>query len=95
MGSAENIERVVEIVAAEIERNACAVVLSAMQGATDALIDVARAAERGDDSFRAKIKELEAKHETCARRLLGARLDAPPCKRLHSASFSAPPRGLR
>ena len=71
VGSAENIEKVVEIVRKSIETDTCAVVLSAMQGTTDGLIDVARTAERGDDSFRPKLREIEAKHQKAARALLG------------------------
>src|SRR5215204_4723768 len=71
VGSAENIEKVVGIVARAVEKDSCAVVLSAMQGTTDALIDVAKTAERGDDGFRAKIREIEAKHQSAARTLLG------------------------
>jgi aspartokinase/homoserine dehydrogenase 1 len=71
VGSAENIEKVVEIVGKAIEADVCAVVLSAMQGTTDGLIDVAKTAERGDDGFRAKIKEIETKHQAAARALLG------------------------
>ncbi len=71
VGSAEAIEKVVEIVTNSIKEDSCAVVLSAMQSATDALIDIAKTAERGDDGFRAKIREIETKHQTTARKLLG------------------------
>ena len=71
VGSAESIEKVIEIVTKTIEKDSCAVVLSAMQGATDALIDIAKTAERGDDGFRAKIREIETKHRTTVRKLLG------------------------
>ncbi len=71
VGSAENIERVVDIIAAAIKKDDCAVVLSAMQGTTDGLIDAAKTAERGEDDFRAKIREIESKHQTAARALLG------------------------
>jgi bifunctional aspartokinase / homoserine dehydrogenase 1 len=36
VGNAENIEKVVEIIKNAIEKDSCAVVLSAMQGTTDA-----------------------------------------------------------
>jgi len=71
VGSAENIEKVVEIVGKAIETDDCAVVLSAMQGTTDGLIDVAKTAESGDDGFRSKIREIESKHKTATRQLLG------------------------
>jgi bifunctional aspartokinase / homoserine dehydrogenase 1 len=35
------------------------------------LIDVAKTAERGDDGFRAKIREIETKHQATVRKLLG------------------------
>lgn len=71
VGNAENIEKVVEIVKNSIKEDSCAVVLSAMQGTTDGLIDVAKTAEKGDDTFRLKIRDLEAKHVSTARTLLG------------------------
>ncbi|HQU82606.1 MAG TPA: bifunctional aspartate kinase/homoserine dehydrogenase I [Pyrinomonadaceae bacterium] len=71
VGSAENIEKVVEIVKNSIKEDSCAVILSAMQGTTDGLIEIAKTAEKGDDSFRLKIKELESKHISAARTLLG------------------------
>ena len=64
------IEKVIEIVKTAIEKNSCVVVLSAMQGATDALINIAKAAESGDENFREKIKELETKHFETAQKLL-------------------------
>jgi aspartokinase/homoserine dehydrogenase 1 len=71
VGSAENIERVVEIVGRAIAKEKCVVVLSAMQGTTDVLIDLAKTAEIGDDGFRAKIKQIEIKHQSATRALLG------------------------
>lgn len=71
VGNAENINKVIEIVRSEIEKNSCAVVLSAMSGATDALINIVKTAESGDVSFRLKIKELETKHTETAKNLLG------------------------
>lgn len=62
VGNAENIEKVVEIVTSEIKKNSCAVVLSAMQGTTDALIEAGKLAESGNDIFRQKINEIKAKH---------------------------------
>lgn len=71
VGNAENIEKVVEIVKNSIKTDSCSVVLSAMQGTTDGLIDITRTAEKGDDAFRLKIRDLEAKHTSTARALLG------------------------
>ena len=71
VGNAENIEKVVEVVRNAIEKDVCVVILSAMQGTTDALIEVGKLAESGDDSFRLKIKEIENKHLSATRTLLG------------------------
>ena len=70
VGNAENIEKVVGIVKSAIEKDSCVVVLSAMQGATDALIETGKLAENGDESFREKIREIENKHLETARGLL-------------------------
>ena len=45
-----------------VATDACAVVLSAMQGTTDALIEVGNLAERGDEIFREKIREIQTRH---------------------------------
>lgn len=71
VGNAENIGKVIEIVKKAIETDRCVVVLSAMSGTTDGLINIATAAENHDESFRIRIKELEEKHVTAARNLLG------------------------
>ncbi|HQU92300.1 MAG TPA: aspartate kinase, partial [Pyrinomonadaceae bacterium] len=60
VANAENIKKVVEIVR-KVEGDAV-VVLSAMQGTTDKLIDAGRMAERGDDSYVAKFDEIRSQH---------------------------------
>lgn len=62
VGSAETIEKVVEIVREASVMGECAVVLSAMQGATDALIDAGRMAERGDDGYIEILSNLGENH---------------------------------
>ena len=71
VGSAENIEKVIEIIKNASRADSCAVVLSAMSGTTDALINIAKTAESSDENFRVKIKELETKHLDTARKLFG------------------------
>ncbi len=70
VGNAENIEKVVEIIKSAIEKDACAVVLSAMQDMTDALIETGKSAENGDENFRGKIKQIENSHFETVRDLL-------------------------
>jgi aspartokinase/homoserine dehydrogenase 1 len=73
VGSAENIEKVIDIVRKSIETETRIVVLSAMQGTTDALIEIGKTAEKGDDGFRLKIKELANKHLTVIEKLVSER----------------------
>lgn len=70
VGNAENIEKVVEIVKNAIEKNSCAVVLSAMQGTTDDLIEAGKLAESGNEHFREKIAHIETKHFEAIRTLV-------------------------
>jgi aspartokinase/homoserine dehydrogenase 1 len=70
VGNAENIERVFEIVKNALEKDSCAVVLSAMQGTTDALIEVGKAAEQGSEIFRDKITAIKEKHRAAVGALM-------------------------
>ena len=60
VANAENIKKVIDIVR-KVEGDAI-VVLSAMQGTTDKLIDAGRMAERGDEAFATKLDEIRALH---------------------------------
>ena len=59
MGSAETILKVIEIVRGA---GPCVVVLSAMQGTTDALIEAGRSAERGDDGYIEILSNISERH---------------------------------
>ena len=67
VANAENIAKVVEIVR-RIECPAV-VVLSAMQGTTDRLIDAGRLAEAGDSRYLSKLNELRTQHQLAIDRL--------------------------
>ncbi|GIU83088.1 MAG: bifunctional aspartate kinase/homoserine dehydrogenase I [Acidobacteria bacterium] len=72
VANSENIKKVIGIIESRLHKSSpCIVVLSAMQGVTDNLIEIAKTAEKGDDSFKAKIRELESKHIQTAKELLG------------------------
>lgn len=71
VGNAENIGKVIEIVRNAVEKTRCVVVLSAMQGTTDALIETGKLAESGDKSFRGKIEAIEFKHLEAIHKLFG------------------------
>ena len=70
VGNAESIGKVVEIVQSTVENNSCVVVLSAMQGTTDALIEVGKCAEGGDENFREKISAIKVKHFEAVQNLI-------------------------
>ena len=69
VGSVETIEKVAAIIRDAVERDECVVVLSAMQGTTDALIEAGRAAERGDDGYIEIISNIAEHHITTIRKL--------------------------
>lgn len=73
VGSAETIEKVIEIVRAALDTGSCAVVLSAMQGTTDALIEAGRSAERGDDGYIGILTNIADKHAAAVDHLFGDR----------------------
>jgi len=71
VGTAEAIEKVVEIIRDACCTDSCAVVLSAMQGTTDALIDAGRSAERGDDGYIETLSNIGERHTATIRKLFG------------------------
>jgi len=62
VGTADRIQRVIDIVRTSVAEGPCAVVLSAMQGTTDQLIKAGRIAERGDDGYIEIISNIREKH---------------------------------
>lgn len=72
VGNAESIEKVVEIVNSAIGRDFCIVVLSALSGTTNSLIETGKLAERGDAKFRYNLKAIEARHFETAQQLVPA-----------------------
>jgi aspartokinase/homoserine dehydrogenase 1 len=72
VANSENIEKVISIIESRYRQSVpCVVVFSAMQGVTDDLIEIGKMAEKGDETFRAKIKEIESRHIQTAKELLG------------------------
>jgi aspartate kinase len=69
VANAENIRKVAEIVVSSSHAGDRAVVLSALQGTTDALITAGQLAERGDDGFLEKIDSIKTKHAETVRSL--------------------------
>ncbi|MBL8727695.1 MAG: bifunctional aspartate kinase/homoserine dehydrogenase I [Planctomycetes bacterium] len=85
VANAERIARVVDILLSRSERQV--VVISAMQGVTDALIAVVQQAAARDDGWAAGIVHLERRHVDAAATLLGSR--AEPVVTHLRASFAS------
>ena len=73
VANAENIEKVVDIVKRAAAADACVVVLSAMQGTTDGLIELGRTAERGDDGFIGQLGQIRDRHFSAIAKLFDGR----------------------
>lgn len=68
---AEKIKNVVSIIRNESEKTGVAVVLSAMKGITDSLINCAELAEKGDDAYKISFKEIETREKSTFIELIG------------------------
>ncbi|MEP6787414.1 MAG: bifunctional aspartate kinase/homoserine dehydrogenase I [Acidobacteriota bacterium] len=72
VGSAEAIEKVIEIICETSSSVSCAVVLSAMQGTTDSLIEAGRSAEQGDDGYIEILSNIGERHTETIQKLFDA-----------------------
>ncbi|MEI6086165.1 MAG: bifunctional aspartate kinase/homoserine dehydrogenase I [Bacteroidota bacterium] len=70
VANASNMNKVVEIVLKAAMKEPTILVLSAMGGVTDSLINTGKLAESGDESYKTILKELEQKHLDAVRDLL-------------------------
>jgi aspartokinase/homoserine dehydrogenase 1 len=72
MGTVESISNVLSIVRQRAERGSVAVVVSAMKGVTDQLVETCDRMERSSFSYRGTIESLEKRHFDIARKMLPA-----------------------
>ncbi|REL33409.1 bifunctional aspartate kinase/homoserine dehydrogenase I [Rhodohalobacter sp. SW132] len=72
MGTAESISSVISIVKKRAESGSVAVVVSAMKGVTDQLVETCDRMERASFSYEETIKNLEERHYSVARQMLPA-----------------------
>jgi aspartokinase/homoserine dehydrogenase 1 len=70
VASAENINKVVEIVSATIKKEPAVVVVSALGGVTDLLLSAATLAAGGDEAYREKLTVVEQRHLDAVKQLL-------------------------
>ena len=62
VANAENIEKVVSIIQKAVLTDKTVVVLSALGGATDLLLESGELAAAGDESYKEKLRTLEQRH---------------------------------
>lgn len=70
VASAENINKVVEIVSATVKKEPAVVVVSALGGVTDLLLGAATLAAAGDEAYREKLTVVEQRHLEAVKQLL-------------------------
>src|SRR5580692_4158331 len=70
VANAENIDRVITLVREALTKDRTILVVSALGGITDMLIQTAVAAAAGDESYKDKLQEIEHRHLETVRTLL-------------------------
>ena len=71
MANSENILKVYNIVKDRLQSSKAVVVVSALGGITDSLINASKQAEAGDENYRDALKAVEQRHINTAKELLG------------------------
>src|SRR6476646_2502492 len=70
VGSAENIEKVIAIVKEKLKATKVFVVVSAMGGTTDALLECGKLAAAGNEAYKEKLLEIEQRHISTVKELI-------------------------
>ena len=70
VANAENISKTIAIVQKALAKDNTMVVVSALGGTTDILIDAGKLAASGNESYKEKITELELRHVQTVRHLI-------------------------
>jgi aspartokinase/homoserine dehydrogenase 1 len=70
VGSAENIEKVIDIVKERSGNDSLIVIVSALGGTTDALLECGKLATVGDEKYKEKLQEIEQRHISTVKDLI-------------------------
>jgi len=70
VSGAENIERVIEIVKEKLSDDLLVVIVSALGGTTDALLECGKLAAAGDEAYKEKLQEIEQRHISIVKDLI-------------------------
>lgn len=70
VANAQNISKTVDIICAALKTNKLMVVVSALGGTTDLLLDAGKLAAAGNDGYKAKLATIEERHITTIKELI-------------------------
>lgn len=70
VANAENIEKVIGIVKEKLNDDPLVVIISALGGTTDALLECGKLAAAGDEKYKEKLQEIEQRHITAVKELI-------------------------
>lgn len=70
VGNAENINKVIAITQQALKKDKVMVVVSALGGTTDVLIDAGKLAAAGNEQYKDKLKAIETRHLNCVKELI-------------------------
>lgn len=70
VGSADNIRKVIEIVKGKIEKDDTIVVVSALGGTTDALLNAGLLASQGNEQYKNELQRIEQRHLETVKQLI-------------------------
>ncbi|HEY1872321.1 MAG TPA: aspartate kinase, partial [Chitinophagaceae bacterium] len=70
VANAENIEKIIAIVKEKLTNDSLIVVVSALGGTTDVLLDCGKLAAAGNETYKEKLQQIEQRHITAAKELI-------------------------
>src|SRR5947207_3748453 len=70
VASAENIEKVIEIVKEKLSHELLIVIVSALGGTTDTLLECGKLAAASDETYKEKLQEVEQRHIAAVKELI-------------------------
>jgi aspartokinase/homoserine dehydrogenase 1 len=70
VANAENIEKVIGIVKEKLNEDSLVVIVSALGGTTDALLECGKLAAAGDEIYKEKLQEIEQRHISTVKELI-------------------------
>ena len=70
VANAEIIEKVIDIIKEKLQEDSLVVVISALGGTTDALLECGKLAAAGNEAYKDKLQEIEQRHITTVKELI-------------------------